>query len=103
MTIKNLKIDYHRNGVSGNGFHVATFNWKDDGEKKQRHMVAIIFEGQGDCAVLDIDETAKDNIEFANGNSWRGDHFEDELRKAIEQHNKELHEKIMNGETKNAT
>jgi hypothetical protein len=52
-------------------------------------MVGIIFEGQGQCAVLDIDETLKDNVEFAHGNSWRGDHFEDDLRKAIEAFRKE--------------
>lgn len=79
--INIIKADYHRNGVCGEGFTVATFKWKDD-ENKTRHMMAILFERQGQCAVLDIDETAKDNIEFAAGNSWRGNHFEDELRKA---------------------
>jgi hypothetical protein len=34
-------------------------------------------------AVLDLNETAAMNIEFANGNSWRGVEFEDDLRKAI--------------------
>jgi hypothetical protein len=34
-------------------------------------------------AVLDIAMLAAGNITFARGNSWRGDHFEGELRAAI--------------------
>ena len=80
--MKIQKSAYHRNGVSGEGFNVLTFNWSDEA-KTNRHMVAVVFEGQGQCAVLDIDELVEDNIEFAQGNSWRGDHFERELREAI--------------------
>ena len=76
--IKIIKISHHRNGICGEGFHVATFKWKDD-NGEPRHMVGIIFEAANYCAILDIDETAKDNIEFAHGNSWRGDHFEDNI------------------------
>ena len=39
-------------------------------------MMATIFDDNGYCAVLDVDETAKGNIEFAMGNSWRGDWYE---------------------------
>lgn len=56
--IKVVKHGYHRNGVCGTGFAVATFKWRD--------------------------ELVKDNVEFANGNSWRGDHFEDSLRQAMD-------------------
>lgn len=87
MLIKDVHIDYHRNGVCGNGFYVATFKWMDDdiNPPRERHMVATIFHDQGNCAVFDIDELVKDNISFANGNSWRGDHFEPELREKIKQ------------------
>jgi hypothetical protein len=81
MKISNIKIDYHRNGIAGEGFHVATFHMKDG--DKRHHMVGVVFEGEGQCAVFDIDMLKEDNIEFARGNSWRGDHFEDELRAAI--------------------
>lgn len=81
MQISNVKIDYHRNGICGNGFFVATFKMKEGKEK--HHMVAVLFSDIGNCAVFDIDELKKNNIDFANGNSWRGDHFEDELRKYI--------------------
>ena len=80
--IKARKTAYHRNGVSGEGFHVVTFDWKDDARVK-RHMVGVQFEDGGACAVLDIDELVKDNIGFAEGNSWRGDHFEKELREVV--------------------
>lgn len=83
MELTNIKSAYHRNGSDGAGFHVFTFNMKDDGEKKKRNMVAILFPNEGECAVLDIDETSSGNIEFANGNSWRGDRIEGALRSRI--------------------
>lgn len=88
MNIKIKAIDYHRNGVSGCGFNVVLFRSRDDGGK-WRNMVATVFPERGCVAVLDVDETAAGNIEFANGNSWRGDHFEDLLRDAIAQHDAE--------------
>jgi len=83
--MKIIKVAYHRNGVCGEGFNVVTFNYKDIDTRpvKNRHMIGVLFEEQGQCAVLDIDELTKDNIEFASGNSWRGDHFEVELRQKI--------------------
>jgi hypothetical protein len=89
MDIKIEKVAHHRNGISGNGFYVILFNWREDGATKTRNMIGIIFHDRGDCAVLDVDETGKNNIEFAMGNSWRGDHFEADLRKAIAQYEKE--------------
>ena len=86
--IKVLKHGYHRNGVCGTGFAVATFKWRDGNE--HHHMVGIVFPNSGECAVLDIDELVKDNVEFARGNSWRGDHFEDALRQAMEFNKEDL-------------
>lgn len=81
--IEIIKLSYHRNGVSGYGFYVATFNYHDG--VVNHHMVGIIYpDDLGYCSVLDIDELKSDNIEFAGGNSWRGDNFEGELREAIE-------------------
>ena len=81
MIIKVKEIAYHRNGICGEGFHVVTFTQAEYGQT--HNMLGILFEGSGRCAVLDVDQTAAGNIAFANGNSWRGDHFEDDLRKAI--------------------
>lgn len=80
--IKVLKVDYHRNGVCGDGFHVALLDFKEAGEKKRR-MVAIRFPGECRCAVLDTALLAKDTIEFMQ-NSWRGDHFVEAVDAAIE-------------------
>lgn len=84
MNIKSAKVAYHRNGVCGEGFFVVTFRWQDG--KCWRNMVATVFHYFDDAsdkscrvAVLDIDQTANGNIAMAEGNSWRGDHFADEL------------------------
>jgi len=81
LDITQLHIAHHRNGVTGVPFHVVTFQWKDG--TQVRHMVATVFEMPGACAVLDINLTAKDQLAFGEGNSWRGDTFEKELRIAI--------------------
>lgn len=75
-------IDTHRNAVGGNGFFVAVFRFRDG--KATRRMVGIVFEEPGSCAVLEIRQLAEGNIAFAMGNSWRGDHFETQLREAYE-------------------
>lgn len=82
MHIKITHLAYHRNGVHGNGFHVALFTWKDG--HRSRSMVATVFMEPGNLAVLDVGETTAGNIAFAGGNSWRGDDFEQELRVAIQ-------------------
>lgn len=96
----NLKIeaiDHHRNGVSGESFYVVLFSFKEDGQ--HHNMVGILFHESGQCAVLDRDETAKGNIAFARGNSWRGDHFEGDLRAAINARNKERDDALMGTST----
>ncbi len=82
--MKITKITYHRNGVGGNGFSVVLFTWRDRDSTpaRTRDMVAVLFDQQGDCAVLDVDETAKGNVEYPQ-NRWRGDDFEPELRAAV--------------------
>jgi hypothetical protein len=81
--ISNIRVDYHRNGISGEGFHVALFDNKLEGESEPRHFVGVLFEGGGRCAVFDVDELKAGNIQFAQGNSWRGDYYEGPLREAI--------------------
>lgn len=83
MGIKNIRVDYHRNGVGGEGFYVALFENSIDGEAKVRPFVGVIFDSPGQCAVFDVDELKAGNIQFAHGNSWRGDHYEADLRAAI--------------------
>lgn len=77
MKIKVTKIASHRNGISGEPFYVCLFTVGN------HNMMATVFGDIGYCAVLDLDLTAKGNIEFAMGNSWRGDYYEKDLRQAI--------------------
>jgi hypothetical protein len=86
MRVKRIKvrhIAYHRNGVGGAPFHVAIFD-EDDGARPddQGRMVGIVFETPNHCAVLDISKLANGDIAFGS-NSWRGDAYEPQLRKAI--------------------
>jgi hypothetical protein len=74
--MKIKQIDYHRNGVSANGFYVVRFyaNTKD--------MIAIVFEEPGNIAVFDFDLLKVGETRFTY-NSWRGDEFEQSLRDTI--------------------
>lgn len=77
MEIKILKSEFHRNGISGAGFTVSIFEMKDHGE--EHTMVGIRFDAPGHTAVFDLKMLAEQNIEFGQGNSWRGDNFEGDL------------------------
>jgi len=86
---------YHRNGISGLGFHVVLFQWHDDESDVERQMVAVCrpqLDKSGriarkqfspDIAVFDVNELREGNIAMARGNSWRGDHFEGPIREYL--------------------
>lgn len=76
-----IDIASHRNGISGNHFHVVTFDYEGEAALPQR-MVGIVFDEPGTVAVLDTDLLANGDIGFGS-NSWRGDYFENDLRAAI--------------------
>ena len=93
--IKIEEIAYHRNGVSGAGFFVVKFIDKEVPKPKKRlidqvnqiegaqgNMLAIVFEEPFHVAVFDRGLLAQDVIAFGS-NSFRGDHYEPELRKAV--------------------
>lgn len=82
--LKVIKSDYHRNGISGEGFNVIIFDWLDPKET-QTNMCAFVFKDKGRIAVTNINELGHHNIEFAMGNSWRGDYFETALRDYLRQ------------------
>jgi hypothetical protein len=79
MNLQIIAFDHHRNGIAGAPFAVILF--ADTGPEGSR-KVAILFEQEGHCAVLDVDKLAAGDIAFGS-NSWRGDRFEGPLRKAI--------------------
>ncbi len=79
MNVKIIAFAHHRNGISGAPFAVILF--EDTGPEGSR-KVAILFEQENHCAVLDVDKLAAGDI-ACGSNSWRGDRFEASLRKAI--------------------
>lgn len=90
MNIKPLKVAHHRNGVCGMPFHCVLFDKEEDGQTTR--MLAVRFphdEGDGyqnpRIAVFDIALLYESVIEFGE-NSFRGDHFVDDIDKAIQAH-----------------
>jgi hypothetical protein len=79
MNLKIIHFATHRNGITGAPFVVVLF--EDQGEESSL-KVAILFDAPYHCAVLDVNKLAKGDIAFGS-NSWRGDSFEQSLRKAI--------------------
>ena len=82
-TVKLLEADYHRNGISGEGFHVYIVREREGG--KWRRMLVVHFrelDGQGNvaCAAFDIDRLAVNDIALGS-NSWRGDYYHDLLKR----------------------
>ena len=84
MKLKIIAIAHHRNGICGAPLDVVLF--EDTGPEGGR-KVAILFEGDSFCAVLDVAKLAAGDIEFGS-NSWRGDKFEPGLRAAVIDHNR---------------
>lgn len=81
MKIKIIQASFHRNGICGNGFYAILFDWTED--KVTRRMVATLFDEPGSCAVLEVSKlSSEDGVAFGS-NSWRGDHFEDDLRTLV--------------------
>jgi hypothetical protein len=94
MKIKPIKVAYHRNGVGGIPFHCVIFDKEEDG--KTNRMLAVRFpddEGAGyqnpRIAVFYIALLYESVIEFGE-NSFRGDHFVDDIDKAIKAHYEEI-------------
>jgi hypothetical protein len=76
LNLQITDIDYHRNGVGGMPFQVAIVDDATEGDTK----LVIMFEESGYTAVLSLDQLIQnENISFGT-NSWRGDHYEHELR-----------------------
>jgi glycyl-tRNA synthetase (class II) len=71
---KVIEIVYHRNGISGTGFHVVKFLTEG-----KTPMMAVVFPTEGHVSVFDSASLEAGTI----NNPFRGDHFEAELRQAI--------------------
>lgn len=79
MKLSMIAFAHHRNGIGGAPFDVILF---EDTRPEGSRKLAILFEQEGHCAVLDVDKLAAGDIAFGS-NSWRGDSFEEPLRRAI--------------------
>ncbi len=81
LTIED--IQWHRNGISGEGFYAIIFTDPDEGR-----MVATLYDEVGYCSVLHIEKLSNPTIGVRFGtNSWRGDYYEDTLRSEVEKWN----------------
>jgi hypothetical protein len=100
VMIKIEEVAYHRNGVSGAGFYVVKFVDSEVAKPKTRlidklneiegaqgKMIGIVFDEPYHVAVFDRGLLAQDVIAFG-ANSFRGDHYEADLRKAVESYGK---------------
>lgn len=85
MYIKVKKVESHRNGISGEPFHAVLF--EDPEYANLGDMVGFVFESEGHVAVMNVGKLARGDVGFGS-NSWRGDHYERALRRAIEEHRK---------------
>lgn len=91
-----VQIAYHRNGVGGLGFHAVLFDHDDKDVGRTLRMFAAVFKEPGAIAVVEVSSLASIGPEpghrgvmfgiYPEGNSWRGDAFEPELRAEIAQY-----------------
>lgn len=84
MTTNQITVEqvaHHRNGISGAPFIVILFRADTDRDRNVP-FVATLFDEVGQCAVLRRDHAIED-VAFGAGNSWRGEHYEPQLRVAI--------------------
>lgn len=77
-----LEVAFHRNGICGRGFYAVRFLSTVEGKGKL-NFLATLTDDPGECYVICTDLLPTCGVKFAGGNSWRGDHYEDELREAI--------------------
>lgn len=78
--IEVLQVDWHRNGIGGEGFYAVLFRWRTN--KGVENFLGTLFDRAGQCAVVSLDRIGEHGVSFGF-NSWRGDVVEDRLRKAI--------------------
>ena len=84
--MKVLEVARHRNGICGEPFYVIRFIDNPDGHEE--NFIATLFDESGQCAVIGLDRIATMGVTMAKGNSWRGDHYETELREYCKKYEK---------------
>jgi hypothetical protein len=79
--IEIISIDSHRNGIGGNSFYVIIFKTPDIPDDT---MLAIVFRGHGNTAVIGLGMAYEHNNIAFGSNSYRYEFFEDVLHDAVE-------------------
>jgi uncharacterized protein YxjI len=78
---KVLEADYHRNGVSGDGFYIGIVEETLDGATSRKLVTYFPEVGQCAISVVELDKAAEGNIYMhptnsqPGGNAWRGDYY----------------------------
>jgi hypothetical protein len=85
--MKVTALEYHRNGITGLGFYAAIVQDNDKTEKLVVRFGKDVDDEMGNvaCAVFDLgmlNAVGSDRIAFGL-NSWRGDHYNEVVDKAI--------------------
>jgi hypothetical protein len=75
IKIKVSEIEYHRNGISGEGFYAVRFT------SQSLNFIATVFDRPGCVSVICLDYIADHGVGICN--KWRGDEFAPAIRKAI--------------------
>lgn len=85
---KLIQLAHHRNGIYGRPFDVAIITEPNpDKPKKMRKMLVVYFPGDDiACAAFDLEKLAAEDIKFGS-NSWRGDHYSEDMRTLNEEAN----------------
>lgn len=90
MKIEIISAEYHRNGVSGVGFFLTRFSWEEtsrSGELEMGTNMAVVFDKaeypKGDIGNQYVESCVAvfDPLDITA--CMRGDHFDDDLRKAV--------------------
>jgi hypothetical protein len=84
IKIKVSEIEYHRNGISGEGFYAVRFTSRNCDESLD--FLATVFDRPGCVSVICLDYIAEHGVGISN--KWRGDEFAPAIRKAIKAHAK---------------
>jgi hypothetical protein len=74
-----LAVDYHRNGIDGLPFKVAIVYDSFYGDKK----LVVMFEEKNATAVFSLDKLIAEVDIKSISNSWRGDIYDEALRKEL--------------------
>lgn len=95
MNLELIKISSHRDGVCGTPFYVILFKDHDPAlsDMTSNLMVATYF-AANTVAVLNVVEMLKENVMFAEGNSWQGDGYADTLKEFVDAYERRRTEEL---------